>query len=99
MISSALNLVPHRRLNPLTGEWVLVSAHRLDRPWQGRVEPVAQQETRRYDPDCYLCSGNARAGAAKKPQYAATFIFDNDSPALLQQADILEENERDLIVA
>src|SRR5438876_8278779 len=99
MLSAQLNRVPHRRLNPLTGDWVLVSAHRLERPWQGRVEPAPAQETRRYDPDCYLCPGNARAGGARNPQYGGTFVFDNDYPALLPPAEALEKNERDLIVA
>jgi len=77
---------PHRRLNPLTGEWVLVSPHRALRPWQGQVEPVLRAERPAYDPGCYLCPGNPRAGGARNPQYAGTFVFDNDFAALRPDA-------------
>jgi UDPglucose--hexose-1-phosphate uridylyltransferase len=74
---------PHRRYNPLLDEWVLCSPHRLDRPWQGRVEHAAAPSERRYDPTCYLCPGNARAGGHRNPQYTHVHAFDNDFPALL----------------
>jgi len=73
---------PHRRFNPLTREWVLVSPHRTQRPWQGQVEPAAAAGQPDYDPECYLCPGNPRAGGARNPQYTSTFIFDNDFAAL-----------------
>ena len=74
---------PHRRLNALTGEWVLVSPHRTQRPWQGQVEERAAETLPPYDPTCYLCPGNARAGGVRNPEYTSTFVFDNDFPALL----------------
>ena len=74
---------PHRRLNPLTGEWVLVSPHRMDRPWQGDVSPPDAPARPAYDPACYLCPGNERAGGARNPQYEGTYVFENDFPALL----------------
>lgn len=74
---------PHRRFNPLTAEWVLVSPHRARRPWLGQVEKAPRQDIPAYDPACYLCPGNSRAGGVKNPPYVATFVFDNDFPALL----------------
>jgi len=73
---------PHRRFNPLTREWVLVSPHRTQRPWQGQVEEVTAEAMPDYDPQCYLCPGNARAGGVRNPNYTSTFVFDNDFAAL-----------------
>jgi UDPglucose--hexose-1-phosphate uridylyltransferase len=73
---------PHRRLNPLTNEWVLVSPHRTSRPWQGEVAQIKTEVEPRYDPNCYLCPGNARAGGVRNPAYTSTFVFDNDFAAL-----------------
>ena len=74
---------PHRRYNALTGEWLLVSPQRTQRPWQGETEERVRDERPAYDPSCYLCPGNARAGGERNPPYAATYVFDNDYPALV----------------
>ena len=74
---------PHRRLNVLTGEWVLVSPHRTQRPWLGQVEKVQAEMSPSYDPSCYMCPGNKRAAGGRNPDFSATFVFDNDYPALL----------------
>jgi len=74
---------PHKRLNPLTREWVLVSPQRARRPWQGEVEGLASVPSVAYDPACYLCPGNRRVNGDRNPVYTGTFAFDNDFPALL----------------
>jgi UDPglucose--hexose-1-phosphate uridylyltransferase len=74
---------PHRRLNLLNREWVLVSPHRAKRPWLGQVEKTPTEDLPAYDPTCYLCPGNARAEGHRNPPYTTTFVFDNDFPALL----------------
>ncbi len=74
---------PHRRRNPLTGDWVLVSPHRTQRPWLGQVEQPRQEVRPAYDPHCYLCPGNPRAGGAQNPDYRSTFVFTHDVAALL----------------
>jgi UDPglucose--hexose-1-phosphate uridylyltransferase len=79
---------PHRRLNPLTNEWVLVSPHRTKRPWQGQVEKTPPDDRPQYDPKCYLCPGNERAGGFKNSAYDHTFVFTNDFAALLPDAPI-----------
>jgi len=73
---------PHRRLNILTGEWVLVSPHRTQRPWQGQVEKLPPDTRPAYDPQCYLCPGNVRANGERNPDYPGTFVFTNDFAAL-----------------
>ncbi len=74
---------PHRRLNLLTGQWILVSPHRARRPWQGQVEKTASENLPDFDPDCYLCPGNQRSGGHQNPDYQTTFVFENDFSALL----------------
>ena len=74
---------PHRRFNPLTREWVLVSPHRSKRPWQGQVEKSSAENLPHYDPTCYLCPGNERAGGLHNPKYSGTFVFENDFASLL----------------
>lgn len=98
-MASKLSDQPHRRFNPLSGEWTLVSPQRSERPWQGRTETPDEKHQSHYDPDCYLCPGNARAGGARNPDYRATFTFDNDFPALLPDVADAEPVDDDLFSA
>ena len=84
-MSSAHSEFPHRRHNPLTGDWVLVSPHRTKRPWQGKQETVSAEKRPAHDPRCYLCAGNTRANGEKNPAYTGTFAFDNDFAALMTE--------------
>jgi UDPglucose--hexose-1-phosphate uridylyltransferase len=84
---------PHRRYNPLTGDWILVSPHRTQRPWQGRRESDGSAQRPQYDPQCYLCPGNARAGGAVTPKYTENFVFTNDYPALLPDGPLEPQAE------
>jgi UDPglucose--hexose-1-phosphate uridylyltransferase len=77
---------PHRRFNPLLNEWVLVSPHRNQRPWQGKNEDIPSISLPDYDDTCYLCPGNKRANGIKNPDYNSTFVFDNDFAALKPEA-------------
>jgi len=90
---------PHRRLNILTGEWVQVSPHRTQRPWQGKEEESSSKIKPKYDPGCYLCPGNERAGGKKNPDYPSTFAFDNDFSALLPGTKMETFNKENLLVA
>ncbi|MCA8830970.1 UDP-glucose--hexose-1-phosphate uridylyltransferase [Hymenobacter pini] len=83
---------PHRRYNPLTGEWLLVSPHRSKRPWQGQQEATDEAARPAHDPTCYLCPGNVRANGEVNPDYTGTFVFDNDFAALLADTPVGEVN-------
>jgi UDPglucose--hexose-1-phosphate uridylyltransferase len=84
-MSSVLTDAPHRRLNALTGEWVLVSPHRTKRPWLGRQEAEQAGTRPGHDPKCLLCAGNERMNGARNPNYTGTYVFENDFPALLEE--------------
>jgi UDPglucose--hexose-1-phosphate uridylyltransferase len=86
---------PHRRFNPLRQEWVLVSPRRNERPWHGQVEAPPRPATVAYDPACYLCPGNTRAGGVRNPDYTATFAFNNDYPALSGQQSAVGSQQSD----
>jgi UDPglucose--hexose-1-phosphate uridylyltransferase len=90
---------PHSRFNPLTGDWVLVSPQRTQRPWQGQVDSAEEPKPIAYDPECYLCPGNLRAGGNRNPLYTATFAFDNDFPALVPGTALVRSDEMGLRVA
>src|SRR5512145_3022761 len=89
---------PHRRLNVLTGEYVLVSPHRTKRPWQGRQERPPQEERPPYEPTCNLCPGNTRANGEVNPTYTGTFIFKNDFASLLPDVPDSPPSDNPLLV-
>jgi UDPglucose--hexose-1-phosphate uridylyltransferase len=89
----------HKRLNILTGEWVLVSPHRNKRPWQGKVEEAAVLSRPEYVPDCYLCPGNKRADGSVNDDYTAVFAFENDFAALQKETPPGELNINELMLA
>lgn len=90
---------PHHRINILTGEKVLVSPHRNNRPWQGKIEDLTPDSRPSYDPSCYLCPGNERADGTINPAYKDTFIFTNDYSAILESTPEGEFNHSDLLLA
>ena len=85
-MTNSFNDNPHRRLNILTGEWILVSPHRTKRPWQGKTEKSATTDLPVYDPSCYLCPTNERMGGEFNPSYEKPYSFVNDFSALLPNA-------------
>lgn len=99
MPEPTINENPHKRLNLLTGEFVLVSPHRSKRPWQGQVEETSADQRPEYDPNCYLCPGNERADGTLNPDYKDSFVFVNDFSALLPDTQSTFIDEDGLLIA
>lgn len=98
-LNSNFNDFPHRRYNPLSDSWVLVSPHRAKRPWQGQLEKLPPDRRPAYDPGCYLCAGNVRANGEQNPDYQNVFVFDNDFASLLKDTPDGTYAEGDLFKA
>jgi UDPglucose--hexose-1-phosphate uridylyltransferase len=79
---SATAPVWEERWHPLREEWVIIAAHRQDRPWSGVTVKHDHKKLPSYARDCYLCPGNTRVSGEKNPQYTQTFVFDNDHPSV-----------------
>jgi UDPglucose--hexose-1-phosphate uridylyltransferase len=90
---------PHRRLNILTGDWILVSPHRVKRPWQGKVEGLPGDNRLVYDSKCYLCPGNKRSDGSINPDFTDPYVFINDFSALLMDTPVGTVDEENLLVA
>ncbi|MBU0558824.1 MAG: UDP-glucose--hexose-1-phosphate uridylyltransferase [Bacteroidetes bacterium] len=90
---------PHRRKNILTGEWVLVSPTRTQRPWLGKVENLTSKNLPTYESECYLCPGNKRAGGNKNGDYVSTYSFVNDFSALVLESSLEKFSDQDLLIA
>ena len=99
MLQGKLLRFPHRRKNILTGEWILVSPQRTQRPWQGEISAASNGQSLEYDPECYLCPGNKRANGGINPQYTGTYVFTNDFPALVSDTEIPKAQENDLLIS
>lgn len=97
--SSLVQRLPHRRYNALTGDWLFVSPHRTQRPWQGKVETVSGGRRPAHDPNCYLCAGNLRANGERNPEYTSTHAFSNDFAAFRPDASVTMEQDAELLLA
>lgn len=89
----------HTRKNILTGDWILVSPHRMKRPWQGKVEDLPADDRPQYDAGCYLCPGNKRSDGTINPVYENAYVFTNDFSALLADTPDGEYNKASLLMA
>jgi UDPglucose--hexose-1-phosphate uridylyltransferase len=99
MQQSELIQSPHRRKNILTGEWILVSPQRTQRPWQGEISVAPVTPRRSYEPECYLCPGNKRANGEVNPQYTGTYAFTNDFSALVPSVEKNILKNKNLLIA
>jgi UDPglucose--hexose-1-phosphate uridylyltransferase len=81
-------MIWEERWHPLRREWVIVSAHRNQRPWRGEMAGEPDPTPPAYDRDCYLCPGNSRVSGLKNPSYSGIFVFDNDHPCVGPDAPV-----------
>ena len=95
MIKFDVDEHPHIRYNPLKDDWVLVSPHRMKRPWQGKVEEKNEARIQRFNPNNPLCPGATRSNGEINPDYKDTFVFNNDFPALLDIKFEMDDSVKD----
>src|SRR5262249_23700982 len=83
----------------LTREWIILSPHRTQRPWQGKVDTIQVWASLPDDPECYLCPGQARAGGAHTPTDSNTFLVQNDYAALVPNQAADDTEHEDVLIA
>ena len=71
-----------QRYHPLREEWVIVAAHRQNRPWIGDTVRHESEPLPAYLPECTFCPGNVRVSGRVNDRYEQTFVFDNDAPCV-----------------
>jgi UDPglucose--hexose-1-phosphate uridylyltransferase len=86
LLKGKREMVWEERWHPLREEWVIVAAHRQNRPWSGGTIEHAEEVVPDYVSDCYLCPGNVRVNGKHNDNYASTFVFDNDMPSVSLEA-------------
>ncbi len=68
------------RWHPLREEWVIIAAHRQNRPWIGEMVDKPEVNLPEYVDDCYLCPRNSRVSGKINDDYEQIFVFENDHP-------------------
>ncbi len=87
-IIAAKTAVWEERWHPLREEWVVVAAHRQNRPWSGETMELENKHASEYVEDCYLCPRNERVGGSQNEDYRGVYVFNNDLPCVGERAPV-----------
>src|SRR5438128_2401688 len=98
MRRETLEETPHRRFNPLTREWLLVSPHRSKRLWRGQVEQPPLDKQPAYNPHCHIGATAEMPNLPEPEQLAQRDYLARPGTCLLCRYLSLETEHLDRIV-